>query len=191
MNPTKLPIPVLILALLVATVVNAQSASGEERQANQRISLSDLITATTANTDRQFLVDVRAPADVVVGPSVPRNPSYGAFLSILRNNGLAAVTVGGITSVIPVDEVRQFPLPEFDENDSSLHDEEWVTHIIVIRNARAQHLIPILRPLLPKAGHLAAHPDSSAVLIVDRAGNVRRVTELIARIDELTPPDIS
>jgi len=47
-------------------------------------------------------------------------------------------------------------------------------------------MVPILRPLLPQAGHLAANAHSNTLTIVARYGNMRRIVALIRSYDRET-----
>ena len=53
-----------------------------------------------------------------------------------------------------------------------------------MRNVSAAQLVPILRPLIPQYGHLAAYPASNMLIISDRAANVNRMMRIIQRIDQ-------
>ena len=53
-----------------------------------------------------------------------------------------------------------------------------------VDNIGAAQLVPILRPLVPQYGHLAAHPASNMLIISDRAANVNRMLRIIRRIDQ-------
>ena len=65
-------------------------------------------------------------------------------------------------------------------DDPSVSDHEVVSRVISL-NTDAAALVPIVRPLVPQYGHLAA--VGASLLIVDRYDNVRRITALV---DELT-----
>lgn len=152
-----------------------------------RTPLAEILESVSKKSGKKFLVDHRVQPGVVVGQARPKDVSYSSLLQILRNNGLAGVTIDDVVNVVPVGTVRQYPLPVLFDDDPSIDGEEWVTRVIKLENARAPTLIPIMRPLLPQAGHMAAYPMSNTILIVDRYANVRRVTEMISRIDSLTP----
>tara|TARA_Y100000758_G_scaffold17253_1_gene12213 strand:- start:543 stop:2162 length:1620 start_codon:yes stop_codon:yes gene_type:complete len=53
----------------------------------------------------------------------------------------------------------------------------------------AGQLVRILRPLVPKGGHLAAAAQSNSLVIADTAANVRRIKSLISRIDRESMED--
>ncbi|MDH4005820.1 MAG: type II secretion system secretin GspD, partial [Gammaproteobacteria bacterium] len=74
--------------------------------------------------------------------------------------------------------------------DRSAGDDDIVTQVIQVNNVGAAQLVPILRPLIPQFGHLAAHPGSNMLIISDRAGNVARMVSIIRRIDLSSDDDI-
>lgn len=149
------------------------------------VPLLEVLDAASDNSDMTFVVGVGVASDVVVGPLRTRDVTYASLLTILGNNGLAAVTIGDEVSVVPVDAIRQYPLPLLTEKDDSVAAQEWVTWVVPLANARAAELVPILRPLLPRAGHLAANDSSNSMLIVDRYANARRVHEILMRMDSM------
>ena len=65
-----------------------------------------------------------------------------------------------------------------------------MTQVIQVRNVSAAQLVPILRPLIPQYGHLAAYPSSNMLIISDRAANVNRMVRIIQRIDSGGDSDI-
>jgi general secretion pathway protein D len=110
---------------------------------------------------------------------------YPVLLSILRANGLAAVEIEGRVNIVRDSEVRFLPAPMVQNDDASIAADEWVTRIVTVTNIEAPFLIPILRPLLPQAAHLAGFaPDK--IIIMDRYANVQRITAIIRSLD--VPP---
>jgi general secretion pathway protein D len=51
----------------------------------------------------------------------------------------------------------------------------------------ASHAVPVLRPLMPQAAHLAAFPQSNSLLISDHAANARRILDMAERLDRAAP----
>ena len=52
-------------------------------------------------------------------------------------------------------------------------------------------LLPLIRPLVPQYGHLAAVPSSNALIISDRRANIARLEELIRQLDQKNEKDYS
>jgi general secretion pathway protein D len=153
--------------------------------------LSQIIEAVSAVTGKNFIVDPRVRAQVTMLSSTPMSPAafYEAFLSILQVHGFVAVPSGDVIKIIPDANARQVPANDLPSRVSSTSD-EIVTQVVAIRNVSAAQLVPILRPLIPQYGHLAAYPASNMLIISDRAANVNRMMKIIERIDQAGDSDI-
>jgi general secretion pathway protein D len=147
--------------------------------------LSQIIEAVSAVTGKNFIVDPRVKAQVTMLSSVPMTPNafYEAFLSILQVHGFVAVQSGDVIKIIPDANARQVPANDLPSRVSSTSD-EIVTQVVAVKNVSAAQLVPILRPLIPQYGHLAAYPASNMLIISDRAANVNRMVRIIQRIDQ-------
>jgi general secretion pathway protein D len=147
--------------------------------------LSQIIEAVSAVTGKNFIVDPRVKAQVTMLSSTPMSPNafYEAFLSILQVHGFVAVPSGDTIKIIPDANARQVPANDLPGRVSATSD-EIVTQVVAVRNVSAAQLVPILRPLIPQYGHLAAYPASNMLIISDRASNVNRMMRIIQRIDQ-------
>jgi general secretion pathway protein D len=153
--------------------------------------LSQIIEAVSAVTGKNFIVDPRVRAQVTMLSSTPMSPDafYEAFLSILQVHGFVAVPSGDVVKIIPDANARQLPANDLPSRVSSTSD-EIVTQVVAVKNVSAAQLVPILRPLIPQYGHLAAYPASNMLIISDRASNVSRMARIIERIDKTGDEDI-
>jgi general secretion pathway protein D len=153
--------------------------------------LSQIIEAVSAVTGKNFIVDPRVRAQVTMLSSSPMSPDafYEAFLSILQVHGFVAVPSGDVVKIIPDANARQLPANDLPSRVSSTSD-EIVTQVIAVKNVSAAQLVPILRPLIPQYGHLAAYPASNMLIISDRASNVSRMARIIERIDQTGDEEI-
>lgn len=153
--------------------------------------LSQIIEAVSAVTGKNFIVDPRVKAQVTMLSSTPMSPQafYEAFLSILQVHGFVAVPSGDTIKILPDANARQVPANDLPSRVSSSSD-EIVTQVVAVRNVSAAQLVPILRPLIPQYGHLAAYPASNMLIISDRAANVNRIMRIIQRIDQQGDEDV-
>lgn len=179
-----------VLALVANTGTLAQSG-GAITPNYKDADLSQIIEAVSAVTGKNFIVDPRVRAQVTMLSSSPMSPDafYEAFLSILQVHGFVAVESGDVVKIIPDANARQVPANDLPSSVSSTSD-EIVTQVVAIKNVSAAQLVPILRPLIPQYGHLAAYPASNMLIISDRAANVNRMTRIIQRIDQSGDADI-
>lgn len=147
--------------------------------------IRQVIEAVSEITGMNFVLDPRVKAQVTMLSSVPMTPEafYEAFLSILSVYGFVAVPAGDVIKILPDANARQVPGAEM-SSDGSRRFDDIVTQVIQVRNVSSAQLVPILRPLIPQYGHLAAYPASNMLIISDRASNVDRMIRIIRRIDQ-------
>ena len=67
--------------------------------------------------------------------------------------------------------------------DAARDSDQLVTQVIKVENVPAAQLVPILRPLVPQQGHLAAYAATNTLIVTDRASNIGRLTTIIKGID--------
>ncbi len=145
--------------------------------------IRQVIEAVGEVTGKNFVLDPRVKAQVTMLSSAPMSPDafYEAFLSILQVYGFVAVPSGNLIKILPDANARQIPGSEVDGRNRT---DDIITQVIAVKNVAAAQLVPILRPLIPQYGHLAAHPASNMLIISDRAANVARILKIIRRIDQ-------
>jgi general secretion pathway protein D len=174
----------LLAALLLAFALPPANAQDATITPNYKdADLRQIIEAVSAITGRNFIIDPRVRAQVTLLSSQPMSPDafYAAFLSILEVHGYIAVPSGDLVKILPDANARQVPGAEVAAARAG--GDEIVTQVITVRNVGAAQLVPILRPLIPQYGHLAAHQASNMLIISDRAANVTRMLRIIQRID--------
>src|SRR5476651_1835971 len=147
--------------------------------------LGQIIQAVGEVTGKNFIIDPRVNAKVTMVSSTPMSPAafYEAFLAVLQVYGYVAVPAGKVIKIVPNTDLRQLPANDL-PNDVSVTSDEIVTQIVTLKNVSAAQLVPMLRPLIPTYGHLAAYPGGNMLIISDRASNVSRVVRIIERMDE-------
>src|ERR1700722_16905581 len=147
--------------------------------------LSQIIQAVAEVTGKNFIIDPRVNAKVTMLSATPMSPAafYEAFLSVLQVYGYVAVPAGKVIKIVPNTDARQLPANDL-PNDVSRTSDEIVTQIISMKNVSAAKLVPILRPLIPQYGQLAAYAAGNMLIISDRASNVSRIVRIVQRMDE-------
>jgi general secretion pathway protein D len=124
---------------------------------------------------RPIIVDPRVRAQVTVISNEPMSEEafYRLFLATLEVHGFVGLDSGNAIQVVP------------DANARFGAGDDYVTQAIVLDNIGAASLVPILRPLLPQSAHLAAVQPSNALIIADRPQNMRRMLDLVQRMDQV------
>ena len=153
--------------------------------------ITQIAEAVAAATGKNFIMDPRVRAQVTMLSSTPMSPEgfYQAFLSILAVYDFIAVPDGNVVKILPDANARQMPSIDLPDHVSATSD-EIVTQVIDVKNVNAAQLVPILRPMIPQYGHLAAYPAGNILIISDRASNVNRMIRIIRRIDQVGDQDV-
>jgi len=184
----QLKITWLLLAWLVLSLpLHAETVTLNLNDAD----IGALISTVSAVTDKNFIVDPRVKGKVTVISSRPMDSDevYQVFLSILKVHGFAAVPSGEVIKIVPDVNAKQDGIPTATDRNPGQGD-EMVTRVIEVDNVTAAQLVPILRPLIPQQGHLAAYPATNVLIISDRATNVERLVSIIRRIDQVSDSEI-
>jgi len=165
----------------------AQDAGPQIMPNYREADIRQIIEAVGEVSGRNFLVDPRVRAQVTLLSFSPMTPEafYEAFLATLQVHGYVAVDAGDIVKIIPDANARMLP-----GADPGATGDQIVTQTVRLENIGAAQLVPILRPLVPQYGHLAAHPTSNLLIIADRASNVKRMLSIIARMDQAGDEEI-
>ena len=176
----------MLLAASLASAQQAQRITPNFKDAD----ITQIAEAVSAATGKTFIVDPRVRAQVTMLSTTPMSPAafYETFLSILQVYGFIAVPAGDVIKILPDANARQIPSIDLPDHVSATSD-AIVTQVVDVKNVSAAALVPILRPMIPQYGHLAAYPSSNILIISDRASNVNRMMRIIRRIDQVANQD--
>jgi general secretion pathway protein D len=186
----RLAVVLALSGLLLSTTVPAapppRSQEGATITPNYKdADLSQIIQAVSEVTGKNFIIDPRVNAKVTMLSATPMSPAafYEAFLAVLQVYGFVAVPAGKVIKIVPNTDLRQLPANDLPNNVNPTSD-EIVTQIVTVKNVSAAALVPMLRPLIPTYGQLAAYAPGNMLIISDRASNVSRIVRIIQRMDE-------
>jgi len=182
----------LFLVSLLCLPLSGFSAQNKDITLNLKdADISTLINTVSKYTGKNFVVDPRVKGRVTVISASPlaHDELYQIFLSILEVHGFATIPVGEIIKIVPNSKARQGSIPT-GGSGRGITGDQIITRIIRVKNVTAAQLVPILRPLIPQQGHLAAYPSKNVLIITDRAENVNRLSKIIRKIDQVSDSSI-
>ena len=153
--------------------------------------LGAVISSIAEVTGKNFIVDPRVKGKVTLisNRAMGKGEVYKVFLSILEVHGYTAIPSGKAIKIVPDADAKHSAMPFASPKKPGIGDEA-VTRVIQIEHVTAAQLVPILRPLVPPQGHLAAYPQSNVLIISDRSANIARLVKIIERIDQPTSGEI-
>ncbi|WP_375383290.1 type II secretion system secretin GspD [uncultured Sphingomonas sp.] len=174
--------------LLASTLALAPLALPAEAGAQTTLNVRDadmraFIADAARVTGRTFIIDSRVQGKVTVVTDHPlsRSEYFEVFLSTLRANALVAVPTGnGALRIQPIDNAAQAPTRI---GTAGAARNSLVTDIVRLRSVDAASALDTVRPLVSQQGSVTANRTGNSLVIVDFADNVRRVREVLRRID--------
>jgi len=148
-----------LAALVLLSVVCAGHAAETVTLNFKDTDLTAVIGAVSEMTGENFIVDPRVKGKVTVISSQPMDADevYQVFLSVLKVHGFSAIPSDNVIKIVPAVNAKQEEVPLVSDRSPGRGD-QVVTRVIMIENVDAAQLVPILRPLVPQPGHLAAYP---------------------------------
>lgn len=174
----------LRIAPLLALSLVLSSARADVTLNLKDAEINTLISTVSEVTGKNFIVDPRVKGKVTVISAAPMDQQavYETFLAVLQVQGFAAVPAGDAIKIIPETNARSDG-GIANRSGAGMPIDDLVTYVYAVKNISAAQLVPILRPIMAQSAHLAAYPGNNMLLIVDRAGNVARIAEIIKKLD--------
>lgn len=147
--------------------------------------IKDLIRYVADATGMTVIVDprVKGRINLISNEAVDEDQMYQLFLAVLQTNGFAAIKNGNVLRIISDKEARAASTPVKYKRPQDGHS-DFVTQIIELENVSAVKLIPVLRPLVPPQGHMAAYDEANAIIVVDTEDNVKKIYDIIKNLDK-------
>ena len=174
----------LALPLAAGAQDSAPTTAQPVSRAAPDIEIGDLIARYARRSGKQFIVDPRVHAQVPLAGLDPDKVGYDKLLAILSVNMFAAVAQGDWIVVVPDASARQLPTPVYTERSFKTGaPDELVTLVLTVKNIGAPQAVPVLRPLMPQAAHMAAFPDTNTLILSDRASNLHRIVTVIEALE--------
>lgn len=149
--------------------------------------IREFIDQVAAITGQTFVVDprVKGQVNVVSSTALGLSEVYQLFLSVMATHGFSVMTQGDQARIVPNAEAKA-------EADSSRPAPDRLeTRLIQVQQVPVSELIPLIRPLIPQYGHLAAVTSANALIISDRSANIARIEDLMRQLDQSGAQDYS
>jgi general secretion pathway protein D len=150
-----------------------------------------VISTVAEYTGKNFIIDPRVKGKVTLisNRTMNKGEMYQVLLTILEVHGFSAIPGDGVIKILPDADAKHNAMPNATDQAPGEGDQS-VTRVVEVKHINAAQLVPILRPLVPPQGHLAAYPQSNVLIISDRAANIERLVQIIKRIDQPSSGEI-
>ncbi|MCA1664894.1 MAG: hypothetical protein LC659_11580, partial [Myxococcales bacterium] len=153
--------------------VRGEVGVGELASSLGQISCRPIVVAA-AIAQRGGKVVIEVP-DLVTAADV-----YRLFYGALEAMGLSVDSSGGAIKIVDAGRAKEIATPELGAAIAS--DDRYVVRLVHPKHAAPQELAELLGKLKSKDGDVSVF-GQSAVVVIDRAGNARRMEELARALD--------
>ncbi|MBX9754493.1 MAG: type II secretion system secretin GspD [Pseudomonadaceae bacterium] len=182
----------LLVPLPLMAQITAVAPSSTQQEERWTINLKEadireFIDQVAEITGETFVVDPRVKGQVTVLSKTALSLAdvYALFLSVMATHGFSVVTEGDQSRIIPNAEAKA------EANNGQASPDKLETRVIQVQQGSVAELIPLIRPLVPQYGHLAAVTSANALIISDRSGNIDRIETLVKQLDQKSSNDYS
>lgn len=156
----------------------------------QNADVAAVVRTMAEITGRNFLIDPRVKGNISIISTKPvsKAAAYEIFVSALKAQGFTAIEgPGGIVKIVPEAEAKQGATVQAGARAS----DKWITQVVVVENASATQLVPLLRPLMSAAALLSVYAPGNVLVMTDTASTIRNVLQVISEIDRQGRSDIT
>ncbi|MCW8157655.1 type II secretion system protein GspD [Stutzerimonas stutzeri] len=194
-KPFSRPLLALLATSLLAAPLPLLAAEpgiepSSTRQDGWTINLKDadiraFIDQVSQLSGQTFIVDprVKGQVSVVSNATLSLSEVYQLFLSVMATHGFSVLTQGDVARVVPNAEAKA------EAGGGPSGGDQLETRVIQVQHTSAAELIPLIRPLVPQFGHLAAVSSANALIISDRSANIARIQDLVRQLDRAESND--
>jgi general secretion pathway protein D len=147
--------------------------------------------AFAAMIERNIVVDPRVKGTITVYSEQPQSirDAYSSYVSALRGLGFSVVESGGLLKVVPEADAK-LQAGTVSVGEPPLRGDQVITQIFPLRYENPNNLVAVLRPLISANNTINAAPGSNSLVITDYADNLRRLSQIVAALDQPSGTDI-
>ncbi|WP_306131415.1 type II secretion system secretin GspD [Roseivivax marinus] len=139
--------------------------------------LRSFVEIVSEATGRNFVLDpaVRGTVTVLAPGDMTPAALYEVFLNVLELNRLTVVEGADADRIVPLGSAREIA--------PGAASGGYATRVIALENITPAEAVEVVRPLLPAEAVISAVPGARLLILSDRASNLRRIADLIDRLD--------
>src|SRR5690606_8007551 len=108
--------------------------------------------------------------------------AYRVFLSLLEVQGYSVSDIDGVLRIYPSALAKISPRAVVDDF-AKMDTGGQVMHVVTLKNVSNDAIAQLIKPLISPTGYVAPLEASAALVIADGADNVKRIVELVQRLD--------
>jgi general secretion pathway protein D len=159
----------------------------------QGVDVSQVLEIYAKLVGRTLLRAGLPTASIVLRTETPltKSEAIEALQAVLALNGISVVNIGDkFVKVLPVGDANSAGAPFNDLDVSQLPNlGTYVTHIVQLKYVKPTEMVPILTPFAKLANSILPIDSNGILVLRDNAENVKRMLQMIDRVDVSVPAE--
>jgi general secretion pathway protein D len=159
----------------------------------QGVDVSQVLEVYAKLVGRTLLRAGLPTASIVLKTETPltKTEAIEALQAVLALNGISVVNIGDkFVKVLPVDQANSAGAPFNDADANQLPNlGTYVTRIVQLKYIKPMEMVPILTPFAKLANSILAIDSNGILVLRDNAENVKRMLQMIERVDVSVPAE--
>ncbi len=173
----------LISALLGTLLITANSAIAKDQPPS--LSLTAFINLY-ANQESKDII-LRSPPEedlFIVSKHSENRITPEEFHTGLLALGYYPVSENTLINIVPLHDIKSSNFPTYTGTvPDSLPDYKVINLVLPVHNQTAMELVPTLRPLVPRWGHLAGMGTSNSLLLTTDVAGARKIIAIVSSLE--------
>ena len=159
----------------------------------QGVDVSQVLEVYAKLVGRTLLRAGLPSASIVLKTETPltKSEAIQALQAVLSLNGISVVNIGDkFVKVLPIDQANTAGAEFNDASAAKLPDlGTYVTHIVQLKNLKPTEMEPIIQPFAKLPNSILPIDANGILVLRDNAENVKRMLQMIERVDVSVPAE--
>jgi len=156
--------------------------------------IDEFLTVYAETVNRTILRPATLPAPTITlrnQTALTKREAIQLFDAVLGINGIAIINVGDkFAKAVPVAQANQEGAPILQGDASTLSDMgQYVTHVVQLKYVKPSEMLPIIQPFAKIPNSILPVEANGILVIRDFSENVKRMLEMIAKVDVSVPAE--
>ena len=133
-----------------------------------------------------------APIDLTTQTDLTPEEAVQALTAVLAMNGVTVVDVGDkFVKAVPVAQASQAVPPINFTNNAAAMPElgQYVTHVVQLKYVKPSEMVQVLQPFSNAQNGIQAVDSSQILVLRDYAENVKRMLQMVSKVDVAVPSE--
>ena len=159
----------------------------------QGVDVSQVLEIYAQLVNRTLIRGQLPGAQIVLKTQTPltKSEAIEALQAVLALNGIAVVDIGDkFVKVLPVGDANSAGAEFNSTSVTNLPNlGSYVTHIVQLKYVKPSEMVPIIQPFAKLANSILSIDSNGILVLRDNAENVKRMLEMIDKVDISTPAE--